>query len=88
MRLLSTREVGEKLGLHPKTVERYFRLGWIKALKIGRSWRVPEQALETFVKARLETQLRSRGGTSEWQALARSKLAEVWNHPDEVDYEL
>lgn len=84
MKLLTTREAAERLRLHPKTVEGYFRQGRIKAIKTGRNWRVLETELEFFINNQMFNQQERKG----WDALIRSKLAEVWNHPDEVDYPL
>ena len=84
MKLLTTREAAKRLRLHPKTVERYFRQGRIKAIKIGRDWRVLENELEFLINSQVSNQQERK----DWDALARSKLAEIWNHPDEVDYPL
>lgn len=84
MKLLTTREAAKRLRLHPKTVERYFRQGRIKAVKIGRDWRVLETELEFLINSQVSNQQERK----DWDALARSKLAEIWNHPDEVDYPL
>jgi len=40
-KLLSTRKVGEQLDVSPRTVSRWIREGRIKAVKLGRVWRVP-----------------------------------------------
>jgi len=84
MKLLTTREAAERLRLHPKTVEAYFRQGRIKAIKTGRNWRVLETELESFVN----NQISNPQERQNWDALIRSKLSEVWNHPEEVDYPL
>ena len=84
MKLLTTREAADRLRLHPKTVEAYFRQGRIKAMKTGRNWRVLETELELFINNQISNQYERR----DWDSLIRSKLAEVWNHPDEVDYQL
>ena len=84
MRLLTTKEAAERLRLHPKTVEAYFRQGRIKAIKTGRNWRVLETELESFVNNQMSNQQERQ----DWDTLIRSKLSEVWNHPDEVDYPL
>lgn len=88
MKLLTTREAAELLSLHPKTVETYFRTGRIKALKIERCWRVPELELDSFIKGQLAATELSRHKHDGWDVLTHTKLAEVWNHPDEVDYPL
>ena len=87
-KLLTTREVAERLRLHPRTVESYLRKGRIRALKAGRNWRVPEAELESFIQNQMAAIEGSRGESKEWEALTRAKLAEIWNHPDEVEYQL
>jgi excisionase family DNA binding protein len=99
MKLLTTKETAERLHLHQKTVETYFRTGYIKAFKVGRNWRVPEVELEDFIKQNLFASLTDdfvlRGATQlspkereTFSVLTHTRLAEVWNHPDEVDYPL
>ncbi len=87
-RLLTTQETALSLHVHPKTVESYFRNGMIKALKIGRNWRVPAEEVSRFVADRLAERRAGQTERQEWYALAQMKLAEVWNHPDEVEYPL
>ncbi len=86
MKLLTTKEAAERLHLHRKTVETYFRTGYIKALKVGKNWRVPEEELESFVKQKLGATQLSPKEREPFSVLTHTKLAEVWNHPDEVDY--
>ena len=88
MQLLTTKEAAERLHLHRKTVETYFRTGQIKAFKIGRNWRVPEEELESFVKQNMAATQLSQRESESFAVLTHTKLAEVWNHPDEVDYPL
>jgi len=118
MKLLTTKEAAERLHLHQKTVESYFRDGYIKAFKVGRNWRVPEEELGHFIRQNMfasrsgsrsnnppaplwkgeyakpddfvlrgATQLAQKERES-FSVLTHTKLAEVWNHPDEVDYPL
>ena len=88
MKLLTTKETAERLHLHQKTVEGYFRNGYIKAFKVGRNWRVPEEELGHFIRQNIgATQLAPKERES-FSVLTHTKLAEVWNHPDEVDYPL
>jgi excisionase family DNA binding protein len=88
MKLLTTKEAAERLHLHHKTVENYFRAGYIKAFKVGRNWRVPEAELEAFVKQNMGATQLSQKERENFSVLTHTKLAEVWNHPDEVDYPL
>jgi excisionase family DNA binding protein len=46
MKLLTIAEVAERLRLHPMTVRRHVKAGRIKATRIGRSIRVPEDAID------------------------------------------
>lgn len=47
-RLLTVREVAERLRLHPITVRRHIKAGRIRAVRIGRAVRVPEAELRKF----------------------------------------
>ena len=42
--LLSTKQVADRLGVEPKTVQRYLRQGKLKGARIGRDYRIPEGA--------------------------------------------
>lgn len=42
-RLLTPREVGKQLGVTPRTVVRWINEEKIKAVKVGRVWRIPEE---------------------------------------------
>jgi putative resolvase len=44
-KLLTTNEVGERLGFKSRTVSRWCREGKIVAYKYGRVWRIPESSL-------------------------------------------
>lgn len=45
-RLLTVDEVAARLRLHPMTVRRHIKSGRIRATRIGRAVRIPEDALE------------------------------------------
>jgi excisionase family DNA binding protein len=45
---LSTRKVSERLDVTPRTVARWIRQGEIKAVKMGRVWRVALSEVERF----------------------------------------
>lgn len=45
MKLYSTRQVAEMYEVSPRTVARWIRLGLMRAVKVGRIWRIPEEAL-------------------------------------------
>jgi len=42
-RLLTTKEVGERMGFKSRTISRWCREGKLKGIKIGRVWRVRER---------------------------------------------
>ena len=46
--LFTPEQVATKLGLHVKTVRRYIRDGELKAVKVGKRYRVTAKALEEF----------------------------------------
>jgi len=50
-RLLTPEEVAERLGIKPNTVKGYFRTGRIKALKVGKLWRVRESDLKKHIES-------------------------------------
>jgi len=41
-------QFAERLKLHPKTVLRFIREGRVRAVKVGRSWRILRSELEAF----------------------------------------
>ncbi len=48
-KLLSTAEVGERVGVDEQTVRLWIKKGKLEALKVGRGWRIPQSALEEFL---------------------------------------
>ena len=48
-RVLRVRDVADHLGCDPETVYKLIREGKIRAIKLGRVLRVPEQALADFI---------------------------------------
>jgi excisionase family DNA binding protein len=48
-RLLSTREVADRLGVDTKTVRRYLQQSKLKGSRIGRDYRIPESSLSALV---------------------------------------
>jgi excisionase family DNA binding protein len=46
--LLSVEQVAERLGLHVRTVRSYVRQGRLKAVRIGKQYRVSQGALDTL----------------------------------------
>ena len=50
VKVYTSLEVSEILGVHIKTVQRYLRQGKIKANKIGGLWYIAEENLNSFIK--------------------------------------
>ncbi len=46
----SVEEISKTLKMHEKTVQRYIREGKIKAVKVGKAWRVKESDLNAFLR--------------------------------------
>lgn len=53
-KLLSSQQVSEVLGIHPKVVERMALRGEIPALKVGRFWRYRASVLDEWINSRLQ----------------------------------
>lgn len=51
-RVLSMDEVAEALGVHRNTVSAMLNAGTIRAVRAGRTWKVPLSALEEFLAGR------------------------------------
>lgn len=51
MKLLTYKEVAQELGVCERTVWTLVKEGMIKARKIGRLVRIPESAIEDFIKS-------------------------------------
>jgi excisionase family DNA binding protein len=47
---MTPEEVAERLAITPKTVRRFLREGRLKAMKVGRLWRVRESDLLAYMK--------------------------------------
>jgi excisionase family DNA binding protein len=50
----TTEEIAEKMKVKEATVRSWIKSGRLKALKIGREWRISEQAFDGFLEG-LET---------------------------------
>lgn len=48
--MLTSKEVAEKLSVHPSTVRRWIREGKIESIRFGRDYKIPEEALEKFIR--------------------------------------
>ena len=47
---LTVNEAAEILRIHPKTVQRYLRLGKLPGVKLGKAWRVPKLDLLSIAR--------------------------------------
>jgi excisionase family DNA binding protein len=65
-RMYSLDRVAERLGLHVRTVRAYVRTGRLKAVRIGKQYRVAREELEALV-----------GASNTREAVARRRRAEV-----------
>ena len=65
-RMYSLDQVAERLGLHVRTVRAYVRTGRIKAIRIGKQYRVAREELEALV-----------GASNLPEAVSRRRNAEV-----------
>jgi excisionase family DNA binding protein len=48
-KLLTTQEIADYLGLTQRTIYTYIQSGSLRAVKIGREWRIKESELEAFI---------------------------------------
>jgi excisionase family DNA binding protein len=44
-------QISEMLNIHPKTIQRYIREGKLRAVKVGKSWRVSGHDLSVFIES-------------------------------------
>jgi excisionase family DNA binding protein len=54
--LLDEIQVGEMLGLHPKTVQRLARSGKLPAIRLGRYWRFRTSSLNDWIAVQCSCQ--------------------------------
>lgn len=57
--LLTTEQVADRLQLHWQTVLLYIKRGDLKAVKLGRGYRIREEDLERFLASRERAQAAS-----------------------------
>lgn len=50
MELLTIEEAAKKLKVSKRTVYEWIRTGKLEAVKAGTLWRIPEEAMEKFLK--------------------------------------
>jgi len=48
-KLLTTQEVADYLGLTRRTIYTFVQEGTLRAVKVGREWRIKESELEAFI---------------------------------------
>ena len=48
-KLLTTQEIADYLGLTQRTIYTYIQSGSLRAVKVGREWRLKESELEAFI---------------------------------------
>jgi acetyl-CoA synthetase len=60
--LLLPAEVARILRVTTRTVERYCKKGRLRAVKVGRLWRIPRSSLEEFLKTEAEDNAKRRFG--------------------------
>jgi excisionase family DNA binding protein len=65
-RMYSLDQVAERLGLHVRTVRAHVRTGRLKAIRIGKQYRVASEELEAII-----------GGGNSREAISRRRSAEV-----------
>ncbi len=49
---LSIEDVAERLGAHRDTITKTINAGTIRAVRVGRTWKIPVEALEEFLAGR------------------------------------
>jgi excisionase family DNA binding protein len=62
---LTVPEVAERLKVHPKTVLLWIRRGELKAVRVGKSWRLLEPDVLAFIEASTQAERLERSERSE-----------------------
>jgi len=60
-RVLTTKQVAERLGVDDKTVRRYLQKGKLKGSRIGRDWRIRESSLNALLTQEIPTRATREG---------------------------
>lgn len=50
----TTKEIAEKYKLTPEAVQKWIKEGKLKAIRLGKVWRISESALQDFIKESME----------------------------------
>lgn len=56
MDFLTVEQVAASLGLSEKTVRKYINTGELKAFKLGTSWKITKDDLQTFIQTKSNIQ--------------------------------
>lgn len=64
-------QISEMLNIHPKTIQRYIREGKLRAIKVGKSWRVSRHDLRVFLES---SDVRSSDSIAERTIIASSVI--------------
>ena len=78
----TVQQVAAIVGLHEKTVQRYIREGRIKALKIGKSWRVTKKDLDDFTLMSKEQTAHKESNTQRIKSNNRMMVSAVMDIDD------
>ncbi len=62
--LYSVEQVAERLGLHVRTVRNYVRDGRLKAVRIGKQYRIAREDLDALTGQKAAASGRNRAGSS------------------------
>lgn len=76
--VLTLHEAAGELGVHYMTVYRYVRLGLLEATKVGKSWQVTRNALESFQAGSATSPTSSRGARGTASERNFDQIAAPW----------
>lgn len=60
LELLTPKEVAKILRVSPRTVQRWVKAGKLRAVRAGRLWRIPKEALVEFLSEKSEAGVQRR----------------------------
>jgi excisionase family DNA binding protein len=70
-------QIASMLDIHPKTIQRYIREGKLRAVKLGKSWRVTGHDLSAFTESGAATASAAAASGGERAALSATASAVV-----------